>query len=252
MLPPPRHHHPTDAEVLAGPRRWWHMVVAEPPAQPGRRLAVCNVAIEAADEAGRERLGAVAAACGYAVAALPQGDDELGRRRAGAAPDVIVMAAPVASEAPQAIRELCGRVPGTPIVVVLTGTGSPSELRKALKAGADGVVLDEELGRALVPTIDAVRHGQVAVPRALRGNVIRQPLSHREKQVLRLVVAGCTNRQIADTLYLAESTVKTHLSSAFGKLNARSRAEAAALILDPDEGLGPGILSLAPSPGSDG
>jgi DNA-binding NarL/FixJ family response regulator len=59
-----------------------------------------------------------------------------------------------------------------------------------------------------------------------------------------MVVRGLTNRQIAHELFLAESTVKTHLSSAFSKLNTRSRAEAAAIILDPDEGLGDSILTL--------
>jgi predicted transcriptional regulator len=65
---------------------------------------------------------------------------------------------------------------------------------------------------------------------------------------MRLVVAGCTNRQIARELYVAESTVKTHLSSALRKLDVRSRAEAAALILDPEEGQGLAILTLAPDP----
>ena len=48
---------------------------------------------------------------------------------------------------------------------------------------------------------------------------------------------GLTNREIAPQLYLAESTVKTHLSSAFRKLDARSRAEAVARIQDPESRL---------------
>jgi DNA-binding NarL/FixJ family response regulator len=58
-------------------------------------------------------------------------------------------------------------------------------------------------------------------------------------------VLGFTNREIADKLYLAESTVKTHLSSAFTKLDARSRSEAVARILDPESGYGVGILAIA-------
>jgi DNA-binding NarL/FixJ family response regulator len=69
-------------------------------------------------------------------------------------------------------------------------------------------------------------------------------LSTREKQILGLVVMGYMNSQIATTLFLAESTVKSHLSSAFGKLGVRSRNEAVSLILDPDRGLGMGILGL--------
>jgi DNA-binding NarL/FixJ family response regulator len=67
--------------------------------------------------------------------------------------------------------------------------------------------------------------------------------SHRERQVLALLVRGLGNRQIASHLFLAESTVKSHLSSAFQKLGVRSRKEAAALLMDPDEGL-EGVLEL--------
>ena len=58
------------------------------------------------------------------------------------------------------------------------------------------------------------------------------------------MVEGAPNRQIADRLFLAESTVKSHLASAFQKLGVRSRKEAAALLVDPDEGLGTGILGI--------
>ena len=76
------------------------------------------------------------------------------------------------------------------------------------------------------------------MPRALRRQSRRSALSHREKQIWPWWSLDYTNRQIADELFVAESTVKTHLSSAFDKLDARSRAEAAALILDPEEGYG--------------
>jgi DNA-binding NarL/FixJ family response regulator len=98
-----------------------------------------------------------------------------------------------------------------------------------------------------------VAAGQLAVPSSLRSQIAPRALSHREKQILALVVLGLTNRQIADELFLAESTVKTHLSSAFGKLDAHSRADATARILDPESGYGVGILSLgngAPTPAS--
>jgi len=95
---------------------------------------------------------------------------------------------------------------------------------------------------ALAPAVRAICTGQVVVPRQSRRHVVRPALSHREKQALALVTAGLSNREIAARLYLAESTVKTHLSSIFGKLGVDSRSEAAALVLDPDEKLGMSVL----------
>jgi DNA-binding NarL/FixJ family response regulator len=56
---------------------------------------------------------------------------------------------------------------------------------------------------------------------------------------------GFSNAEIARQLFVTEATVKSHLSSAFSKLGVRSRAEATARILDPEHGLGTGILSIS-------
>ena len=91
--------------------------------------------------------------------------------------------------------------------------------------------------------------GQVSLPRELHRCAVRPAFSHREKQVLALVVRGLGNRQIALRLFLSESTVKSHLASAFQKLGVRSRKEAAAVLLDPDEGLGSTHPLRGPGPG---
>lgn len=130
-------------------------------------------------------------------------------------------------------------------VVVVCETLRSWELRGLLEAGASGVILESELDSAFGPCIQAALAGQVCVPRDHSSQVVPQALSAREKQVLGLVVMGHTNGEIADRLFLAESTVKSHLSSAFGKLGVRSRNEAVELILDSERGPGLGILGLS-------
>lgn len=121
-------------------------------------------------------------------------------------------------------------------------------IRAALAAGSAGIVLRGEIETALCPCLDAVRTGQTCVPRGHWRQVEPPALSTREKQILGLVVMGFTNGQIAEQLFLAESTVKSHLSSAFGKLGVRSRNEAVTVILDPERGMGMGILALGGEP----
>jgi DNA-binding NarL/FixJ family response regulator len=130
-------------------------------------------------------------------------------------------------------------------IVMLWATTRPGDERRALRLGVDGLVLTAELESALVQTLHAVKAGVICVPRLLRHDFSRENLSAREKQILGMLVMGFTNAQIAQRLYLAESTVKSHLSSAYDKLGVRSRKDAAALILDPTVGLDRGILSIS-------
>jgi DNA-binding NarL/FixJ family response regulator len=129
------------------------------------------------------------------------------------------------------LRRLQREAPEPPIVVVCpptTGTG----VRRALDAGAGALVFEPELTLTLAATVRAVASGQTVVPRKLRAGIERPNLSHRERQVLTLVRNGLTNAEIAKQLYLAESTIKSHLSSIFTKFGVRSRQEAASVELD--------------------
>jgi DNA-binding NarL/FixJ family response regulator len=133
-------------------------------------------------------------------------------------------------------------------VVLVCSTIDRWEVREAVAAGVTGIVLRSQLATTLAPCLRAVRAGQLCIPYRNRRQLERPVLSSREKQILGLVVMGYMNRQIADQLFLAESTVKSHLSSAFGKLEVHSRNEAVDLILDPQHGLDLGILTLGGEP----
>jgi DNA-binding NarL/FixJ family response regulator len=160
----------------------------------------------------------------------------------GQAPRLVTVAESNGDATRTLVKQLHEALPTTRIVAVIA---EPRGVRRMLKNGADGVVLEGDLESALAATIQAVNAGQIVVARELRANVERDALSFRERQILGLVVLGFTNSEIADQLCLAESTVKSHLSTAFNKLGVRSRKDAVALILDPDEGLGTGILAIS-------
>jgi DNA-binding NarL/FixJ family response regulator len=138
------------------------------------------------------------------------------------------------------LRALLGSEKGR--IVAVSPACRALALRRAVRAGADAVVLEQLLEDALAPAVRAVAAGLSVVPSALRNGAQRLAFSHREREVLRLAVTGHTNCEIASTLFLAESTVKSHLSSAYRKLGAGSRSEAASLIFDPDEGLADMVL----------
>ena len=156
---------------------------------------------------------------------------------------VVVTAQQVDAHAVGAIREICGVVDSDSSVLICERAGT-GPIRRALGAGVTGIVLTHEVDAALGAVVDAVSAGQVCVPREQGGSVRAAILTTREKQILSLVVMGLTNAQIASRLYLAESTVKSHLSSAFSKLDVSSRNEAVSVILDPDRGRRLGILAM--------
>jgi DNA-binding NarL/FixJ family response regulator len=135
---------------------------------------------------------------------------------------------------------------GGPKAIVLAAEGaSRDDVRAVIAQGADALLLGEDVP-ALVPSaLRAALDGLLVLSAPLGPAVERPPLTPREKQILALVVMGYTNREIADQLVLAESTVKSHLFSAFRRLGVRSRSEAVALITDPSRGLGSGILTIA-------
>jgi DNA-binding NarL/FixJ family response regulator len=150
-----------------------------------------------------------------------------------------------------ATREETARLPALraehpgPLVAVVRDM--PSALgARIIAARLEGAVLAGEIEQTLLPTLAAVAAGQCVMPRAIRQSVDRPPLSPRERQILAMVVLDFSNAEIARKLFVSESNVKNHLSSAFQKLGVKSRSAAAELILDRESGLGPGILRISP------
>ncbi len=130
------------------------------------------------------------------------------------------------SEAAQAIRT---EFPDARIVMISTYV-CDEEIYGALQAGAMAYLVKsvqrDELTRAIRKAASGQKHIPAEVAARLADRVTRSQLSMRELEVLRLLVAGRRNREIAGTLDITEGTVKLHVSSILGKLGASDRTEA--------------------------
>jgi DNA-binding NarL/FixJ family response regulator len=134
------------------------------------------------------------------------------------------------------------RMPGA-IVVVVIATGDRLDLGLTLACGADALVREEDLDAVLGPAVRAAAAGQSSAPAGLLRLMQPPALSHRERQILGLALAGLSNAQIAERLYLAPSTVKTHISAAYRRLGVHSRREATALVFASDDALRRTVLA---------
>ena len=125
-------------------------------------------------------------------------------------------------------------------IMMLTVSENEDDLLNALKAGARGYVLKGVSARELAGVVRAVAAGESYISPALAGSILfemthlDQPdlfnaLTEREREILRLVGEGLTNREIGERLHLAEKTIKHYMTNVLQKLHVRSRVEAALL-----------------------
>ncbi len=123
-------------------------------------------------------------------------------------------------------------------VLMLTTFDIDDYVYEALGLGASGFLLKDAPADELVRAVRVVAEGQAllapTVTRRLIADVTRRPkpapalnaLTPREREVLELIAKGMSNTEIAEALFVAEQTVKTHVSKVFSKLDLRDRAQA--------------------------
>jgi two-component system response regulator DesR len=116
-------------------------------------------------------------------------------------------------------------------VVILTTFARSGYLRRALDAGAAGYLLKDAPSTSLAKSIRAVAAGRRAIDPELAVDAWAEadPLTDREREVLRLAGEGLANAEIAARLHLSDGTVRNYLSDAIGKLGAANRTAAARL-----------------------
>jgi two-component system response regulator DesR len=116
-------------------------------------------------------------------------------------------------------------------VVILTTFARPGYLRRALEAGVAGYLLKDAPASDLAAALRRVHAGLRSIDPELAAEAWTEPdpLTDRERQVLRLAGEGQSGAEIAQALHLSEGTVRNYLSEAITKLGARNRVEAARL-----------------------
>ncbi len=176
--------------------------------------------------------------------------------RAGSPPDVVLMDVRMPRlDGVQATRQLLARWPAVR-VMMLTTFDDEEYIVEGLRAGATGYLLKDASADQLVEAIHAVQRGEAPLqpsvaakllPRLTRrdelpaapadGHPAPTPhgaasppldeLTEREREIVRLLARGASNREIGETLFITEGTVKNHVSSILSKLGLRDRTQAA-------------------------
>jgi DNA-binding NarL/FixJ family response regulator len=158
-------------------------------------------------------------------------------------PDLVLMDVAMPGDGIEATRRISADSPRIAIVM-LTASEAVDDLFAAIKAGARGYLLKNLESAELHVMLDAVGRGEAAITPAIAARILTElahpessavaeprgpdALTDRELDVLRLVVAGQRNKEIAAELGISENTVKFHLRNILDKLHAQSRAEAVA------------------------
>lgn len=180
---------------------------------------------------------------GFEVVAEASDGDEAVRLAAATRPDVVLMDLRMPGvDGVAATARIAGGEAGDPPprVLILTTYESDDQILAAIEAGATGYLLKAAPQAEIVAGIRSVAAGQSALSPQVAVRLVermRRPepavaLTARERDVLRLVATGHSNKQVALALGIGESTVKTHLLKVFDKLGVADRTRAVTLAME--------------------
>src|SRR5690606_10660392 len=163
------------------------------------------------------------------VAQVARGDEVLTAAREHAVDVALLDIEMPGATGIEAAALLHRELPGVKLVV-LTTFGRPGYLRDAMAAGADAFLVKDAPAAQLAAAVRAVLAGERVIDPTLAAAALADganPLTEREREVLRAAADGSTNAELAQALHLSQGTVRNYLSTAIQKLAVRNRAEAA-------------------------
>ncbi len=187
----------------------------------------------------REGLGSVLDdEADFSIVASTSAAEDIIRQAGTIAPDIVLLDFEMPGlSGSDAVREILRALPKTGIII-FTAYADDDRVVGALRSGARGYVLKGAPAAEVAQAIREVHAGGSYLPPAIAASVARHvgepqrnSLTTREREVLRLVADGLSNKQVARRLHIAERTVKYHVTSAMTKLGAENRAQAVALAL---------------------
>lgn len=113
-------------------------------------------------------------------------------------------------------------------ILILSSSAYPEDVRQAFAYGVHGYQLKEAAAQTIAANIEAIHRGEMVIhPKLLPFLVEKEPstnvLTNREQEIVDLIAEGQTNRDIAQSLYISEATVKTHVSNILSKLEVNDR-----------------------------
>lgn len=185
-------------------------------------------------------------------------------------PDVILMDIKMAGTSGiETTRQILAQKPGIK-VIFLTVFEDTESIRLALQSGAAGYILKNVSRQTLIETIERVYNGETIIDQSVFHQIVKdytrlsrkltdtKPLSDanqveltpREQEILRHLVRGMTNKEIAVATNLAVDTVKTHLRNIFRKLAVKNRTQAISQAIKMNRGPGSGMFLVENQPTS--